>query len=327
MEKINNKLVVFTAIILVILACSVIGFIFWQPAPEYIQGEVEGTFIRVSGKLPGRIQDFKVEEGDIVEKGDTLAILYSPEVYAKMTQAEGASMAAKALGEKANKGLRSEQITMAYETWQKAKAGLVIAEKSYKRVKSLFEKEVISEQKYDETKAKYDMMVATEKTAKAQYQMAKEGARKEDKEAAKAQIMRAKGIVEEVASFMSETIILAPTSGKITEIYYHEGELVGSGSPIMDVMENGKKKIIFNVREDLLKDFKEGDVINVEIPALNMLKTKVKITHIKDMGSYATWKATKTSGRYDQKTFEVKALPIENIEGIIPGMSVLKRHE
>ena len=122
MEKINGKLVTFTGIIVLILLIAIFGFIFWEPAPEYIQGEAEATEVRISGKVPGRIEVFRFNEGDQVRQGDTVAILDSPEVMAKYDQAEAAQTAARALSEKADKGTRSEQIVMAYQTWQKAKA-------------------------------------------------------------------------------------------------------------------------------------------------------------------------------------------------------------
>lgn len=177
-----------------------------------------------------------MKEGDKVKAGDTLAILEAPDVKAKLSQAQAAEQAAQALNEKAQRGTRQEQLQTAYEIWQKAKAGVEIAEKSYNRVNRLFEEGVMSAQKRDEAKAQFDAMSATEKAARSQYEMAKNGAQREDKAAAAAQVERAKGAVAEVSSYIDETILTASADGEVTEIFPKAGELVGTGAPIMNVL-------------------------------------------------------------------------------------------
>lgn len=327
MEKVNGKLVTFIGIIVLVIIIAVFGFVFWQPKAEYIQGEAEATEVRISGKVPGRIEEFRANEGDKVHKGDTLAILAIPEVMAKFTQAEAAQAAARALNDKADKGTRSEQIVMAYETWQKALAAADVAKKSFDRVQKLFENEVVPAQKKDEAEANYKAMLATEKAAKAQYDMARNGAQKEDKMAAEAQLNRAKGAVAEVEAYMKEAYLISPIDGEISERYPKVGELVGTGSPVMDVLDLSDMKVLFNVREDQLNDLKMGETFTAFIPALGNREVVLKVTYMKDMGSYAAWRATKTTGQYDIKTFQVKAIPTQHIEGLRPGMSVLKKVE
>lgn len=327
MEKINGKLVTFAGIIVLILLIAIFGFIFWKPAPEYIQGEAEATEVRISGKVPGRIEVFRFNEGDQVHQGDTVAILDSPEVMAKYDQAEAAQTAARALSEKADKGTRSEQIVMAYQTWQKAKAAAEVAEKTFDRVKKLFENEVVPAQKKDEAEANYKAMLATEQAAKAQYEMARNGAQKEDKTAAEAQLARAKGAVAEIQAYVKETYLVSPIDGEISERYPKVGELVGTGSPVMDILDLSDLWISFNVREDQLGDFKMGETFEAVVPALGHKEIELKVTYLKDMGSYAAWRATKTTGQYDIKTFRVKAKPLQAVEGLRPGMTVLKKLE
>ncbi len=327
MEKINGKLVTFTGIIVLILLIAIFGFIFWEPAPEYIQGEAEATEVRISGKVPGRIEVFRFNEGDQVRQGDTVAILDSPEVMAKYDQAEAAQTAARALSEKADKGTRSEQIVMAYQTWQKAKAAAEVAKKTFDRVEKLFENEVIPAQKKDEAEANYKAMLATEQAAKAQYEMARNGAQKEDKMAAEAQLARAKGAVAEVQAYVKETYLVSPINGEVSERYPKVGELVGTGSPVMDILDLSDLWISFNIREDQLRDFKMGETFEAVVPALGHKEIELKVTYLKDMGSYAAWRATKTTGQYDIKTFRVKAKPLQTVEGLRPGMTVLKKLE
>jgi len=258
-----------------------------------------------------------------VKKGDTLVFLDTPEVLAKMRQAEAARAAAEAQHTKALNGARAQEITAAYELWQKAKAGLEIARKSYDRVRNLYEKGVMSAQKKDEAEANYNAMVATEKAARSQYEMAKEGARKEDKAAAEALVQRADGAIAEVESYIEESILLSPIDGEVTERFPERGELVGTGAPIMNIADLHDMWVTFSVREDLLKDLKVGNQIEAFIPALENQSVTLQVYYLKDMGTYAAWKATKTTGQFDAKTFEVRARPTEPVDGLRPGMSVI----
>jgi HlyD family secretion protein len=263
-----------------------------------------------------------VKEGDFVKAGDTLAIIDAPEVRAKMHQAQGAEGAASAMQQMAQNGARKEQIQGAYQLLQKAKAGLEIAEKSYNRVQRLFDEGVMSAQKRDEAYANYKAMEAQMKAAQSQYDMAVNGARMEDKMAASAQVGRAKGAVNEVNSYIHETVQVAQIEGEVSDIYPKVGELVGTGSPIMSISVMNDMWGTFNVREDELGNMQVGSEFTAFVPAFNK-DIKMKVYYLKDQGSYAVWKATKANGQYDLKTFEVKARPVDKLEGLRPGMSLI----
>ena len=319
----SNMLLAFLTMTGIIVVVAIAGFFMLRKGPEIIQGQAEVDEYRVSSKVPGRILEFRVKEGQSVNAGDTLAILEAPEVQAKMAQAQAAEEAAQAQNEKAIKGARQEQIQTAYEMWQKARAGVEIAEKSYKRVKNLFEQGVMPAQKLDEISAQRDAAIATEKAAKAQYTMAKNGAEREDKMAAAALVNRAKGAVAEVESYVKETYLIAQSKGEVSEIFPKVGELVGTGAPIMNIAMLDNLWVTFNVREDLLQGLTMGSEFEASIPALNNKIVKLKVYFLKDVGTYAAWKATKTTGQFDLKTFEVKATPLEAIENLRPGMTVI----
>lgn len=319
----SNMLLAFLTMTGIIVVVAIAGFFMLRKGPEIIQGQAEVDEYRVSSKVPGRILEFRVKEGQSVNAGDTLAILEAPEVQAKMAQAQAAEEAAQAQNEKAIKGARQEQIQTAYEMWQKARAGVEIAEKSYKRVKNLFEQGVMPAQKLDEISAQRNAAIATEKAAKAQYTMAKNGAEREDKMAAAALVNRAKGAVAEVESYVKETYLIAQSKGEVSEIFPKVGELVGTGAPIMNIAMLDKLWVTFNVREDLLQGLTMGSEFEASIPALNNKIVKLKVYYLKDVGTYAAWKATKTTGQFDLKTFEVKATPLETIENLRPGMTVI----
>ena len=308
------------AVVVVIVA--LIGLIALDRDPDIIQGQVEVSEYRVSSKVPGRILELRVKEGDYVKAGDTLAILDAPEVRAKMEQAQSAESAAAALEMKAKNGARKEQIQGAFSVLQQAKAGFEIAEKSYNRVQRLFDEGVMSAQKRDEAFANYKAMEAQMKAAQSQYDMAVNGARMEDKLAASAQVGRARGAVQEVNSYIHETVQIAQKEGEVTDIYPKVGELVGTGSPIMSIAMMDDMWGTFNVREDQLDGMQVGTEFSVFVPAFNK-DVKMKVYHLKDQGSFAVWKATKANGQYDLKTFEVKARPVEKMEGLRPGMSLV----
>lgn len=326
-EKKQHKNIIITAACttLVVAVVAVIGAMSIKQEPETIQGQVEVSEYRVSSKVPGRILEIRVKEGDYVNVGDTLAILDAPEVRAKMTQAQSAENAAAAMDEMANNGARQEQVRGAFAVLQQAKAGLEIAQKSYNRVQRLYDEGVMTAQKRDEAFANYKALEAQVKAAQSQYDMARNGARSEEKKAAAAQVNRAKGAVAEVNSYIHETMQIAQMAGEVSDVYPKVGELVGSGSPIMSVSLMNDIWGTFNVREDQLNGMKVGSIVTAFVPAFKK-EIRMKVYYIKDQGSYAVWKATKSNGQYDLKTFEVKARPIDKLEGLRPGMSlILKR--
>ena len=318
----NNILLAIAGFVTVIIIVALIGFLALDRVPDTIQGQVEVSEYRVSSKVPGRILELRVKEGDYVKVGDTLAILDAPEVRAKMEQAQSAESAAAALELKAQNGAREEQVRGAFNVLQQAKAGLEIAEKSYNRVQRLYDEGVMSAQKRDEAYANYKAMEAQMKAAQSQYDMAVNGARVEDKMAAAAQVGRARGAVREVNSYIHETVQVAQMEGEVFDIYPKVGELVGTGSPIMSIAVMDDMWGTFNVREDQLNGMKVGSEFSAFVPAFNK-EVKMKVYYLKDQGSYAVWKATKTNGQYDLKTFEVKARPVEKLDGLRPGMSLI----
>ena len=326
MKKVNegSLLLGLIALLTVVVIVAVVGLIALRPEKMLIQGEAEAAEYRVSGKVPGRIEMYLYEEGEQVKKGDTLVVIYSPEVEAKKAQALAAREMAEAVNQKAKNGARNEQIQGAYELYQKAKAGEEIYRKSYERVQRLYNKGVVSAQKRDEVEAQYKAAEATVKAARSQYQMTLSGAREEDKAAAEAQVAKVDGILQEVAAAEAEKYLLSPCDGEVSELFPKVGELVGQGSPVMSIVDLSDVWFTFAVREDMLAKFPMGAVVQVTIPALgNDIKYPLTVTHIKAMGTYATWRSTKQNGGYDVRTFDVKCRPTTAIPNLRPGMTAL----
>lgn len=314
-------LAVFTVVVLLVAA---IGLLFLRKGDSFIEGQAEVNEYRVSSKVPGRIRHFYVCEGQQVHKGDTLVTLSAPDVMAKLTQVEAMESAAKALNRKSHSPARREVLQEAYEMWQKARAGLTVAESSYRRVERLYREGVMTAQQHDEALAAYRAMEATEKAARAQYDMALQGAQVEDREITAAQVREAEGGVAEVSSFVVETVLTAPVDGEVTEIYPLTDELVGSGAPLMSIALMDEMWASFNVREDRLDGLTVGTEFTAYSPALRR-DIPLRVTGMKDLGTYAAWKATKVTGSFDLKTFEVKALPLAPVKDLRPGMSLVIR--
>lgn len=318
----NNILLAVAGFTIVVVIVAIIGFFTLDRTPETIQGEMEADEYRVSSKLPGRVVSIKVREGDYVHVGDTLAILETPEVDAQQKAAEATAGAATAISDLTDAPTRREVVDAAYHVYQQALAAEEVAGKTYGRMERLNQEGVSSAQKRDEAKAAYDVAKAATQTAKSQWELAKSGAREQEKRAAKEQSKAAHSAVDVVKSLRKEQVQIATQEGIVTDIYPKVGELVGMGSPIMTISLINDMWGTFNVREDQLNGKKVGDTFKAFIPAFNK-DIELKIYYIKDEGSYAVWKATKTTGQYDLKTFEVKARPVNKVDGLRPGMSLI----
>lgn len=318
----NNILLAVIGFTAVVILVGVIGFFTLEQKDDTIQGEVEVSEYRVSCKLPGRVVELRVQEGDYVHVGDTLAILEVPEMKSQEQMLQATNAAAEAMKDLTDAGARKEQIQGAYQLVQQAEAAATIAKKTYDRMQSLFNEGVISGQKRDEAYAAYKATEAQVATARSQYDMAKNGAREQEKRMAANNTQASKSAVDVVKNLLKETVQIAQCEGEVSNVYPKVGELVGLGSPIMSISIMNDMWGTFNVREDHLKGLNKGDEFTAYVPAFNK-DIKMKVYYLKDQGSYATWKATKDNGDYDRKTFEVKARPITKIEGLRPGMSLV----
>ena len=320
--KKRNVIWLIIAVVVIIAVVALVGWYLKRSEPTIIQGTVDCTTYKASSKIAGRIEEMKVEQGDHVTKGQLLYVLSTPELDAKLRQAEAVKSAATALDQKALAGARVQQIEAALNMWQKAQAGKELAQKTYDRVKALYDKGVVPEQKFDEADANYRAMVATEMAAKAQYDLAVAGASKEDKDAAAAQVQQAEGVVSEVESYISDAMVYAPVDGEVSTIIAEQGELVGTGYPVVAILDTTDTWVTFNIKETLLPKITVGMKMTAYVPALDR-NVELEVTYISVQADFATWSATRTQGSFDIRTFAVKARPVTDVENIRPGMSVL----
>ena len=320
-KKNITGLLVTIAVFAAVISLSI--YFFSNSEPTYLQGQVEAKQINVAPKVPGRVKAIYKQEGDAVHKGDLLLELESTELDAKLSQAEAARLAAQAQSDKAQRGARTEQIQGAYNVWQQAQAAAELAEKTYQRVSNLYNDKVLPAQKKDEA---YTQMVALQKqaeAAKSQYEMAKNGARVEDKTAAQALVAQAQGVITEVNAYKDGAKVFAPADAEIQTIIPNEGEIVNAGYPVMNLIDTQDEWVVFNIREDKMADFKIGTKFKGIVPALGNQQIEMEVKHIAVQADFATWTATKSKGDFDKKTFAIKAYPTEKVKDLRPGMSVL----
>ena len=318
--KVLSKAFVIGLVAIVVI--SLISILTMSRSHVMLQGQIEATEIRISGKLPGRVDTFFVAEGQAVNRGDTLVGISSPEAWAKLQQANAMENVAKFQNEKIDEGTRLQIIRTAEELWNKSKTDLQLAKSTFQRIQALYKDSVVSAQRYDEVEALYKVAIAAERAAHQQYLLAKAGAQKQDKESARSLVDAAQGTVSEVQSVLQDAWLTAPANGEIATIYVQCGELVGTGTPIMNLVVLQNCHVVLNVREDYLSYFPMGQAFVGKVPALGHKEIVFQVNYISPLGSFATWKSTDNSS-YDMRTFEIHALPMESVNGLRPGMSVL----
>ena len=313
---------IIAAVVAIILAVIFISRYLAKSTPMLIQGTVECTTYKASSKIPGRIESMKVREGQHVEKGELLYELSTPELDAKLQQAEAVRSAASALNRKADTGARIQQKEAAMNLWQQAQAGKSLAQKTYDRVKKLYEQGVVPAQKLDEATANLQAMTATEAAARAQYELVEDGASVEDKDAAAAQVRQAQGAVDEVESYIGDAMVYSPVSGEVSTVIAEAGELVGAGYPVVAILDMEDMWVTFNVKETMLPKIHVGTRMIGYVPALGG-DVELEVNYISVQADFATWAATRTQGGFDVRTFAVKARPVSRAEHMRPGMSVI----
>ncbi|MDO5073207.1 MAG: efflux RND transporter periplasmic adaptor subunit [Neisseria animaloris] len=312
-------------IVLLILVCAV-AYGVWlaaKPDPVVLQGQMDAQETDIAAKVPGRISKIFVKEGENIEAGTQLIEMDNPEITAKIKQAKAAQEAAEAVARKAEHGARPQEIEIARAQWKRAQAAANLAETSYRRVKNLADEGLMSHQKRDEAYTNYIASREQAAAAKAQYDMAKTGARSEDKEAAEAQAKQVAAKVEEAEVAQAEANLKSPIKGQVADVMVEEGTVVPQGVPLVTLVDLKDQWLVLNVREDHLKAFGLGKEFEGTIPALGDQPVRFKVFASKVLADYATWRATRNNDGFDMRTFEIKARPVQPLQNVRPGMSVL----
>ena len=318
------KRVVGAIVVLGVIAFIVYGlYLANRPVIAPLQGQIDGRYIDISPKIVGRIAKLHVREGDAVKPGDTLVTLDSPEVQAKVSQAEAARGAAAARQQLLDVGTRQEDVRVARANWERSVSAATLAETTFKRISALYKDGLVSQQRNDEVETAYHAAVDGANAARAQYDLTLNGFRKEERAAA-ADVTRGAGAaVQEVSALAADISLKSPISAEVDKVVLHQGELAPPGFPIISLVNLDDVWAVFNLREDELAAIKIDTRITGKVPALGNRVVTFSVYYISPKGEYATWRATRQSSGYDIKTFEVRARPAEKVDGLRPGMSVL----
>lgn len=324
--KITSSVQPFIWGVVAVAVVALLGYGVWrasQPAPEVFQGQMEATETDIAPKVTARIAQVLVKEGEQVVVGGTLMRTDSPEVAAKLAQATAAQQAAQAVADKANNGARPQELEMARLQWRRAQAAAELAETSFRRIDGLAKEGLVAEQKGDEARTNFSTSRDQALAARAQYDLARAGARPEDQAAANAQARQVAGVVAEVQAAQSETELKSPVAGEVAKVLAKVGELSVQGVAVVTVVDLKDQWVVLNVREDRLQRFAKDAEFDAVLPALSNRKVRFKVFYSAVMPDFATWRATRAGQGFDVRTFEVKARPLAVIDGARPGMSVL----
>ena len=309
------------------LAIAVLALVVWgvweayRPQPLPIEGQLEAREINVSSKVSGRVGEVVVRPGQAVAAGDLLFSLDSPEVAAKLTQAQSAQAAAQAVADKAQAGARPQEIAMARFNWERAVTAADLAKATFDRVQALYDQGVVAGQKRDEAEAQWKAARELAEAAEAQYGMARDGARSEDRRAAQAQARQVGGVVAEAEVALAETRIRAPAPGMVARLQVAAGELAPQGYPVVTLVDLNDVWAVVELREDQLATYPAGSVHHGHLPALGR-DLDFRVESLAALPEFATWKAARPGGT-DLRTFEIRLRPTTQLEGWRPGMSVV----
>lgn len=321
----KSKIKKILLVLLILAVIALVAFGLWksyQPKWVDLQGRVEAETIHVSTKLPSRIEEIMVKEGDKVSKGQVLVRLHSPEIDAKKQQAQASLQAALALQSTTERGAQQENIETLYSNWQSLKAQQVLTETTQKRGAKLYQEGVISRQRLDEMQAAAISAQQMTTAAYQQYARAKRGSTVEQKSTADAQVEIARAALNEANALEAETLLLSPINGQVSKTYGKVSEFVGIGVPVVSIIEADQAWVSLNVREDQYAQVYQAKTLEGFIPALNR-KVTFKITNIEAEGEFATIKTTRQTGGYDIRSFKLHLVPAQPIAELKSGMSVL----
>jgi len=288
--------------------------------PPTVTGLVDATEIDVASKIPGRVKELSVREGDRVEAGQALVTIESQEVAAKIDQVKAAVSGARARLSLARHGARAEEKDQARRALDTARAQLELAQKAYDRASALLRTETITQAVFDDADFKHKAAQDQLAMAQARYDVVMKGARSEELEALEALVHQGEGSLAEVESYGRETVQTAPIGGEVAKVLVHRGELAATGYPILTLVDRADSWAAFPVREDLLADLKVGTRLDVQVPALRRTLA-MTVYSVAPMGDFATWRSTGEKGSFDLKTFEVRARPEKPDPDLRPGMT------
>jgi HlyD family secretion protein len=307
-----------------LIVVSVIALSLWyllRSEPLLVQGEVDATRLDIAARVDGRVADIPVARGQNLAAGAVLVRIDNPETIAKNEQALAAKLVAEAQLANIQAGTRSEVIAARKAALERAQSSVVLAQKTYDRVKLLSEHGNAPVARFDQATDALRESQRAEDQARSAYEQAVNGYTREEREIAVANLGKAVADIKAVQSIVDQMVVYAPIAAQVYERNVELGEYVAPGVPLVTLIDLGDTWIHFDLREDLVKNVKLGDRYVVRIPALGDRRIAVEIKLIASKGEYASWRATRATGDFDLRTFSIRAYPVEKVPELRPGMS------
>jgi HlyD family secretion protein len=312
------------AVIVALTALAIVGLSLWylvQPQPLLVQGEADATRVDIAARIDGRVGQRPVSRGNNVTAGQLLVAIDNPELLMKLSEAEAARVVAQADFMRIKVGTRAEEVAERKAEVASAQASLTLAQQTYDRVKQVTQGGFESVAKLDEVTASLDVAKRTLEQASLAYQEAVAGHPVEERGVAQAAVAKAEAAIATLQAQVNEMNVKAPITGQVYQVGAELGEYVSPGVPLLSLVDLSDVWVGFDLREDLIKGLKVGDRFTVRIPALGDMPVTVEVRTIATRGEYAGWRATRATGDFDLRTFEVRAYPVDKLPNLRPGMS------
>lgn len=312
------------AFLVAAIVTGIVGLSLWylvQPQPIIVQGEADARRIDIAARVDGRVGERPVERGQSVRAGDLLLAIDNPQLLTKLAETEAARAVAAADLARIRTGTRAETVTARRAALASAEAGLKLQRQNYERTRQLAEKDFATGQRLDEATASQDIAQRWLEQAKASLDEAVAGYTIEERGVAEAALARAEAAIVTLKAQVAELRVVAPAAAQIYQLGVERGEYVSPGVPLLSLVDLSDVWLRFDLREDLVKRLKIGDRVAVRIPALGDRAIPVEVRTVATRGEYAGWRATRATGDFDLRTFEVRAYPVEALSALRPGMS------
>lgn len=325
MDDSMNRATRVPAIIVCVVVAAVVALSLWylvRPEPLLVQGEVDATRMDIAARIDGRVGEIPVQRGQNVAAGAVLVKIDNPETLAKLKAAEAAEVVAQAQLDHVEVGTRVEVITAQKAAYERAQAAEILAQKTFDRTKQLFDQGHSPQAQLDLATDRLAEGQRAAEQAKSSYDQAVNGATQEERALAAASLQKAIADIDSVKALVDQMTVTAPVASQVYQRNVEPGEYVSPGVPLLTLIDLSDVWLHFDLREDLVKTLKVGDRFKVRVPALGDREIAVEVKLIATRGEYASWRATRATGDFDLRTFEIRAYPVDKVPELRPGMSV-----
>jgi HlyD family secretion protein len=289
-----------------------------------VAGVVRTTEIRIAPEVSGRLARVLVQPGQSVQRGEPLALLGNPELWAAVAEAHAQVDKAMSDRDRVYAGVRQEEVATLQREILKAQAVLVFARQDVDRKSALAARSDVPLQQLDEARAEAAHAEADMAVAEARYAEAQLGPTAEERALADAQVKAAEAARDVVEARAAKTLLRAPAAGVVGLIVPEIGEAVVPGEPVLTLLPDGGRWFGFDLREDALGQLAIGSRVLVDVPGASAPLSGT-LTEMRDWGEFATWRAARASGDHDLNTFYLRLDPVAPTTTLAAGQTVWLR--